>query len=144
MHNFPFDYYTQKDMLCNYNLVNVLEKNSLHNVGLFRRLCGCFRSKGWGQLGAEYIEAFQSSPPTPQQMFDVTGLPAEMFPLSKPFDEGYDVSQIDSWEKYMTVRGYSMNNLAPLVLEVPLTIWHIINKFYMPTAPKLKNGGISM
>ena len=135
LHDLPFEFYNEKTQLANYNQVNLLSQKSLHNVGLFRRICGCFNQMGWGMLSAELIAQFQQTQPTPEQMFAATGLPREMFPLSKPFEEGFDVKTIDSWKKYFEVRGYSMDNPSALIMEVPMTIWHIINKFYLPKAP---------
>ena len=57
------------------------------------------------------------------------GLDPELFPLSKPFSPDYNPSEIDSWEKYYKARGLSMNNLASLVLEVPLTVGYLIKKY---------------
>ncbi|KAI8911062.1 hypothetical protein EDD86DRAFT_204302 [Gorgonomyces haynaldii] len=140
LHDLPFDYYNNKTQLHNYNQVPFLASKNLHNVGLFRRLCGCFNNLGWGVLSGQMIAHFQQTQPTPEGMFEVTGLPKDLFPLSKPFDEKVDKTKIRSWKDYMEKRGYPLDSPAPLVLEVPLTIWHIINKFYMPKAPKLKDG----
>jgi hypothetical protein len=65
-----------------------------------------------------------------------------MYPLSRPFPEDFDINSIDSWESYYNARGYSFDNPAAMVLEVPLTIWYLIKEFHLKTAPPLSEGGI--
>jgi hypothetical protein len=130
LHDFPFSFYPAKGYLCSYNVVNFLIAKSIHNIGLFKRLCGCYNEVGFGEFGAKMIADFQQSKPTPEDMFAKTGLSPDFFPLSKPFPEGTDISKIDCWKTYMEAREYSMDDAAPLILEVPLTIFHIVNKFF--------------
>jgi hypothetical protein len=141
LHDLPFTYYNKDKQLANYAIVQYLISKGVHNIGLFKRLCGCFQNQGWGELAAEMIGEFKQIAPTPEKMFEISGLPQEMFPLSKAFPEGFDISTIDSWKSYMDVRGYSFDNPAPLILEVPLTIWHIINKYHLKKKSLSKNGG---
>ncbi|KAJ3324095.1 hypothetical protein HDV06_000636 [Boothiomyces sp. JEL0866] len=141
LHNLPFAYYNKESQLHNYNVVPYLTTVNKHNVGLFQRLCGCFNEAPWGVLAARLIAHYQQTKPTPDQMFATLGLPEEMFPLSKPFDEGFDSTSIDSWENYFKSRGYSLDNPSALILEVPLTIYHMINQFHMKTAPAVPEGG---
>jgi hypothetical protein len=143
LHHLPFSFYNKDKLLFHYSVVAFLTKRGFHNVGLFKRLCGCFTDREWGTLGAEILVQLSElkAIPTPAQLFDITGLPKEMFPLSKPFDSGVDISKIDSWENYIKIREYSNDNPAPLLLEVPLTIWHIVNKFHLKKQQvPVKNG----
>ncbi|KAJ3371790.1 hypothetical protein HDU91_004935 [Kappamyces sp. JEL0680] len=140
LHDFPFTFYNKSKILHNYNAVPFLTTHSLHNVGLFQRLCGCFQQVPWGGLNANLLAQFQANRPTPEQMFAALGLPQEMFPLSKPFPDGTDVSGIDSWSSYFQARGYSLDSPAALILEVPLTLWHLINQFHLKTAPAVPEG----
>jgi hypothetical protein len=66
------------------------------------------------------------------------------FPLSQPFPADFDISSIDSWEKYYEIKGYALDNPVALVLEIPLTIWHLINKFYLKDAPPIPEGGLNL
>jgi hypothetical protein len=61
--------------------------------------------------------------------------------LSKSFPDTVDKSKLDSWESYFKAKNWSMGNPAALLLEVPLTIWHILNKYYLPKLPALAEGG---
>ncbi|KAJ3276599.1 hypothetical protein HDV01_004132 [Terramyces sp. JEL0728] len=147
LHNLPFTYYNSETQLHNYNVVPYLTTVNKHNVGLFQRLCGCFNEAPWGVLAARLIAHYQQTKPTPDQMFATLGLPQEMFPLSKSYDEGicflkpgFDSASIDSWESYFKARGYSFDNPSALILEVPLTIFHMINQFHMKTADPVPEG----
>jgi hypothetical protein len=96
----------------------------------------------WGVLSAQMLSRYQQTSPSPEQMFADTGLDQEMYPLSKPFEEGFDISTIDSWKSFYEARGYSLDNPSALVLEVPLTIFHLINQFHLKGLPAMKEGGI--
>lgn len=142
LHDLPFDYYNSKKQMMSYSVVPFLTVKGLHNVGLFKRLCGCYRNQPFGTITADLMtELSKISQPTPEDIFKVSGLPQEMYPLSEGFPDGTDISAIDTWEKFYKRRGYSFDNPAALLLEVPLTIWHIINKFYLKGKPLSPNGG---
>jgi hypothetical protein len=142
LHEFPFSYYNPENILCNYNVVPFLSSVRRHNLGVFQRLCGCFQEMPWGSLGAHVLAQYQQNQNSPQEMFSLLGLPEEMFPMSSPFPPDFDLDSIDSWESFYKAKNYSFDNPAALVLEVPLTIWYLINKFHLKTAEPLSVGGI--
>ncbi|KAI8822995.1 uncharacterized protein EV422DRAFT_387526 [Fimicolochytrium jonesii] len=132
LHDLPFDFYNSEKQLASYNQVAFLAQKDVHNVGVFRRLCGCYSHLQYGELAAVHIQQMQSGQlADPLERFKLLGLSNELFPLSAPYPEGYNVREIDSWKKYYELKKLSMDDPAALVLEVPLTVWHILNKFVL-------------
>ncbi|KAJ3288744.1 hypothetical protein HK104_007993 [Borealophlyctis nickersoniae] len=132
LHDLPFTYYNSKTQLANYNQVTFLVHHNVHNVGVYRRLCGCYQEQPYGELVGEQIALLQANNITDAAArFSLLGLSMDLYPLSKPFGEGVDVRKLSSWKDFYEARGLQMNNPAALVLEVPLTVWHLINKFVL-------------
>jgi hypothetical protein len=84
LHDFPFEFYNKDKILANYNIVPLLSTQDKHNVGLFRRLCGCFSDLQWGEVGQQILMELQASR-DPESVFAVLGLDQAMYPLSQPF-----------------------------------------------------------
>ncbi|KAI8915306.1 hypothetical protein DFJ77DRAFT_548530 [Powellomyces hirtus] len=130
LHDLPFDFYNESKQLHSYNQVAFLVQHDVHNIGIFRRLCACYSQLGYGELAGGHIAQLQSGGVTdPLERFKLFGLSMALYPLSAAYPEGTDVRSIDSWRKYYEVRKISFNDPAALVLEVPLTVWHLVNKY---------------
>ncbi len=141
LHDFPFTFYNSKKILASYNQVNLLVQHGLHNIGAFKRLCGCYRDVPYGQLWFEQVLQFRAVKASNKDMFDCLGLPDEMFPLSKAPKEGVDPLGIKSWKELYEARDWSLDNVAALILHVPMTVYYLINKYHLKTAPALQEGG---
>ncbi|KAI8929243.1 hypothetical protein BC831DRAFT_444498 [Entophlyctis helioformis] len=131
LNDLPFAFYNSKTQLASYNLVPFLNKHGCHNQGAYRRLCGCFSHVQYGEMSAELIATIQARQPTHEQKFAMLGFQQEMFPLSDPLKAGVDPSTINSWKALYETRGWSMDNPAALVLDIPMTIWFLINEFHL-------------
>ncbi|KAI8998324.1 hypothetical protein BC832DRAFT_594934 [Gaertneriomyces semiglobifer] len=132
LHDFPFEFYNDKKPLAQYNLIATLIQKGIHNVGVYRRLCGCFADIPYGELAAQQIARAEANGITdPLERFKMFGLSPEWYPLSKPFAEDIKVKDIDTWEKFYKARNIGMDDPAAFVLEYPMTLWHIINKHYV-------------
>ncbi|EGF82527.1 hypothetical protein BATDEDRAFT_34496 [Batrachochytrium dendrobatidis JAM81] len=129
LHNLPFDFYTEKSPLASYNQVPFLSQQGYHNVGIFRRLCGCYNNVACGEMAANMLAQIQDTNPSAQEKFTMLGLPDEMYPLSKPFPKDFDVNTIVDWKTLFEARGWSFDNPAALVLDIPMTIWYLTNRF---------------
>ncbi|TPX67874.1 hypothetical protein SpCBS45565_g03449 [Spizellomyces sp. 'palustris'] len=130
LHDFPFDYYNDKIQLHAYNQVNFLIHNDVHNVGVFRRLCHCYSQVPYGELAAQQLAQLQvANVQDPLERFKLFGLSMQLYPLSAPYPEGTNLRDIDSWKKFYELRNIPMSDPAALVLEVPMTLWHLINKY---------------
>ncbi|KAJ3056373.1 hypothetical protein HK097_007210 [Rhizophlyctis rosea] len=130
LHDLPFTYYNNQTQLASYNQVTFLIQHDVHNVGVFRRLCGCYQENPYGELAAEQIAQLQQmGQQDPVLRFRMFGLSMDLYPLSADLPADVDPRSIDTWKKFYEVRKLAFDNPAALVLEVPLTIWHIINKY---------------
>ncbi|KAJ1340457.1 hypothetical protein BSLG_004904 [Batrachochytrium salamandrivorans] len=135
LHDLPFDFYTAKSPLSSYNQVPFLTQQGYHNIGIFRRLCGCYNSTPCGEMASEYLAQIQATNPSAQEKFAMLGLPEEMYPLSKPLPSGFDVNTIVDWKTLFKARGWSLNNPAALVLDIPMTIWYLANRHVVKDLP---------
>ena len=129
LHDLPFTFYNNSKHLANYNVVNFLNQHRIHNIGIYQRLCGCYNEIPFGQLSYEMLSQFQATNANPHEMFQVLGLPEVMFPLSKPIKKGIDPLSIDSCKALYEAKEWSFDNPAALVLDVPMTIYYLINKY---------------
>ncbi|KAI8802992.1 hypothetical protein BJ742DRAFT_512482 [Cladochytrium replicatum] len=134
MHDFPFTFYNSKqNQLQSFNAVNFLSRNELHNVGLFRRFCHCFDNVPFGEL------AFQLQKQIPEggkELFDTLGLAQDMYPLSKALklkDGEEPAKAVTSWKSYFDAAGIPFDSPSALVLESPLTVFHLLTKYYLPS-----------
>lgn len=141
LHDLPFEFYNTAKQLAGYNQVPFLSRHGLHNVGVFRRLCGCFAKVPFGELAGQFIVNLQASSPNPESKFRMLGLPMHAFPMAKPFPPNVNVSDIDSWKSLFEARGWPLDSPLPLVLDVPMTIWHFINKFVIKAKGNPENDG---
>ncbi|KAI9098233.1 hypothetical protein DFS34DRAFT_649820 [Phlyctochytrium arcticum] len=138
LHDLPFDYYNSKKQLHNYNQVTLLIHSDVHNVGVYRRLCHCYQQTPYGELAGQQIQHLQANNiQDPLERFKLFGLNMHWFPLSNAYPDGLDTRSIDTWEKFYNARSIPMSDPAALVFEVPMTIWHIINKYLLDTLPAL-------
>ncbi|KAJ3002988.1 hypothetical protein HKX48_001999, partial [Thoreauomyces humboldtii] len=132
LHDLPFDFYNEQKQLHSFNQVAFLVQKDVHNIGIFRRLCACYNQIAYGELAAGHIAQMQAGNITdPRERFKLFGLSDVLFPLSAAYPEGTDVRTIDSWKKYYELRNIPMDDPAALVLEVPLTVWHMVNKYVL-------------
>ncbi|KAL2919138.1 hypothetical protein HK105_201411 [Polyrhizophydium stewartii] len=135
LHSFPFSFYTAKAPLANYNLVPYLNQQGYHNIGVFRRLCGCYNQVPCGEIGAQTLAEIQQENASAQRKFEYMGLPQELYPLAKPLPADVDVSSIDSWESLFKARGWQLDSPAAFVLDIPMTVWFLANKFALKNNP---------
>ncbi|KAJ3352740.1 hypothetical protein HDU83_007688 [Entophlyctis luteolus] len=134
LHAFPFDFYSSKKQLDNYNQVPFLVEKGLHNIGVYRRLCQCFQQLQWGELSGE-LEVQMNSDAVKndeRKKFKCTGLPDELFPLGRPLKAGVDPDTIENWKDWYGAYDLPFSSPVALVFEVPLTVWYLIKKY----APK--------
>ena len=131
--------------LHNYNQVHFLASIDLHNVGVYRRLCQCFQALAWGEISGE-LEAQMDRAKTEGKMsekeiFSLTGLPEELFPLGRGLDDNWKggVEGINSWKDWYEAMALDVSSPVALVFEYPLTLWYLIKKY----APKHIINGIS-
>ncbi|KAI8593401.1 hypothetical protein BDZ88DRAFT_404552 [Geranomyces variabilis] len=145
IHDLPFDYYNEKKQLHSYNQVTFLVQKDVHNIGVFRRLCACYAQVGYGELAGQHIAQLQQQNiQDPLERFKLFGLSQALYPLSAAYPEGFDVRSIDSWKTYYEVRGIPFDDPAALVLEVPMTVWHLINKYVLDDIKPGPDGRRSM
>ncbi|KAI9199856.1 uncharacterized protein BJ171DRAFT_199257 [Polychytrium aggregatum] len=133
LHNMPFTYYSSSAKhLSNYNQMPFLVNKERHNMGLYRRLCNCYNQFPFGELTGENAAQIQNNNITdPKAKFDTLALPDELYPLNKALPDDVDPRSVDSWQKYFEAKGLPFDSPVALILEVPLTIWHLLNTYYL-------------
>lgn len=129
LHAFPFSFYPKDKPFCSYNLVTLLVNHGLHNVGIFRRLCHCYQSTAFGELGGERMAQIAAAEVTdPWDKFETLGLTKEWFPLSKPL---VDARKITGWKELYAAKGIPTDDVGCLVFDHVMTVWHLLNKFVL-------------
>ncbi|KAJ3223547.1 hypothetical protein HK099_000968, partial [Clydaea vesicula] len=124
--------YNKKERLYDYNTVILLVHHALHNIGLYRRICHCFSKVPYGILGLEMYSQCKSVENNLNEQAKFLGVPESLLPLDKPFENGVDTRKIDSWKSYYENRNIPLDSPLALILEYPLTIFHLLNKFVLP------------
>ena len=125
LHDFPFTYYPQSKPLGNYNTVNTLVKHGVHNIGVYRRLCLCYQDVPMGDLFSETMTMIKDSKITnPKDIFNTSGLESGWFPLSAPLKNSRNIK---NWKDLFETKGISFDDIAPFVLDNPMTVWHFLN-----------------
>ncbi|RKO96210.1 hypothetical protein CAUPRSCDRAFT_12097 [Caulochytrium protostelioides] len=132
---FPFTWSNEKQLLHAYNQVNFLTQRGIHNMGLWRRLCGCFQNRKWGELSAELRGTWgelsgADEAAKAQARFETLHLNAALFPLDKALAKAPDA--IHTWQDYYEAVGLPLDDPAALLLEVPLTLWWILRQHILP------------
>ncbi|KAJ3033254.1 hypothetical protein HDV00_006544 [Rhizophlyctis rosea] len=130
LHDLPFDFYNSHIQLTNFNLHTFLVRNDIHNKGVFRRLCGCYCEVPYGDLAAEREARLQETRLDDEfkARFQMLGLSMDLYPMDADFLQSVNPRSIDTWEAFYTVRRLKFDDPAALVLEVPVTIWRVLNK----------------
>ncbi|KAJ3091821.1 hypothetical protein HK102_013345 [Quaeritorhiza haematococci] len=131
LHDLPFTYYNKTKQLQLYNAVIYLIHQDLHNIGLYKRLCHCYAEVAYGELAGE-MKGEMEKLSDPKEKHAVLGLPDYMYPLSNPLPPDVDPRSIDSWAKYCEVRGIPFDSVVPMILETPLTVFHLLNNYFIP------------
>jgi hypothetical protein len=125
LHSFPFTYYPENKPFGNYNTVNMLVKHGVHNIGVFRRLCICYQDVPMGDLYCETLQSFEAANVTdPKDIFNATGLKELWYPLSAPLKNS---RKIKNWKDLFEAKKVPFDDIAPFVLDHPLTIWHFLD-----------------
>lgn len=125
LHSFPFTYYQEIKPFANYNTVNMLIKRGVHNIGVFRRLCICYQNVPMGDLYCESLQDLESANIVdPKDIFNATGLEEIWYPLSAPLKNSRNIK---NWKDLFEAKKVPYDDIAPFVIDHPLTIWHFIN-----------------
>jgi hypothetical protein len=107
----------------------MLVKHGVHNVGVFRRLCICFQNVPMGDLYFETIKSLEAANITdPKDIFNTTGLEEVWYPLSAPLKTP---RKIKNWKDLFEAKKVPFDDIAPFVLDHPLTIWHFLNTYIL-------------
>jgi hypothetical protein len=129
MHDFPFTFYNQDKHLNNFNLVDLLVQEGLHNVGIYQRLCACYSQTAFGELNGERMAQLEAAEVTdPYEAFEILGLTKEWYPLSKPLE---NPRKVVSWKTLYEAKGISLDNIAGLVFDHAMTVWHMLNRYVL-------------
>jgi hypothetical protein len=124
--------YNSKTTLPVYNLLEFLVKNSIMAVGVYRRLTNHFATVPFGRvldsMKSELDEMDELS-----EKYQMMGIPGELAPLSS----AKDASKIVDWQSLYQVLGLDLSQPLALVLEVPMTLYFILKKFFFHAGKSL-------
>ena len=106
-------------------------RKKLHNIGIYKRICHCYNKIPFGDISAELTGYLEQSKDNHEIQAEILGVPSFLMPLSKPFsDDTIDLRSIDNWGKCYKALNLSINSPLAFVLETPMTIFHILNKYF--------------
>lgn len=138
---FPFTFYTDSDPLMSYNVVPFLIENGFYNKGLWK----CYSKNKFlaipsGAITASIVNQMMTSgSKNDRERFAIYNLPETLFPLNKKLD--IDLAKLDSWEAYYKAKELPMSDPSAVLLEVPLTIWYMVQQFVLPQKPRFNKNG---